>query len=173
MVGPKITGRVALLRGVNIGGNKLPMAMLTTIGEKAGFANVRTYIASGNLVFASDASEADCRERLDRLIEQEFGKRLGVVVRSADEMARIARANPFADCPGNRVVAIFIDEPLSLDGVRNQRSERLKLGERVVYVHYPDGQADTKLVIPAAKHGTARNMNTVGKLAELAREAGS
>jgi uncharacterized protein (DUF1697 family) len=164
---------VALLRGVNIGGNNLPMALLKTIGEKAGFANVRTYIASGNLIFASDAGEGECRERLDRLIEQEFGKRLGVVVRSADEMARVAKANPFADCPGNRVVAIFTDDPLSLDGVRNQKNERLELGERAIYAHYPDGQGDTKLVIPAAKHGTARNMNTVGKLAELAKEAGS
>lgn len=166
-----MTGKVALLRGVNVGGNKLEMALLKSIGEKAGFANVRTYIASGNLVFASGESEAACRERLDKLIESEFGKRLDLVVRGAAEMARIAKSNPFADCPGNRVVAIFVDGPLSLDGVRHQASERIELGERAIYVHYPDGQADTKLVIPAAKHGTARNMNTVAKLAGLAAAA--
>lgn len=168
-----MTGRVALLRGVNVGGNhKLPMERLKAIGEEAGFANVRTYIASGNLVFASGESEAKCRETLDGLIEQEFGKKLGVMVRSAAEMAQVAKGNPFADCPGNRVVAIFVDGPLSLDGVKGRKNERIELGERAIYVHYPDGQADTKLAIPAAKHGTARNMNTVAKLAELARAAG-
>src|SRR3569833_797377 len=168
-----MTGRVALLRGVNVGGNKLEMALLKSIGEKAGFENVRTYIASGNLVFASGDGEAICRERVESLIEQEFGKKLGMMVRSAAELAQVAKANPFADCPGNRVVAIFVDGPLSLEGVKGQKCERSELGERAIYVHYPDGQADTKLVIPAAKHGTARNMNTVAKLAELAKEAGA
>jgi uncharacterized protein (DUF1697 family) len=164
-----VTGRVALLRGVNVGGNhKLPMERLKAIGEEAGFANVRTYIASGNLVFASGESEAVCRERVDGLIEREFGKKIGIMVRSEAELARVAKANPFADCPGNRVVAIFIDGPLSLDGIKGQTVERVELGERAIYVHYPDGQADTKLAIPAAKAGTARNMNTVAKLAELA-----
>jgi uncharacterized protein (DUF1697 family) len=165
-------GWVALLRGVNVGGiNKLPMERLKALGELAGFANVRTYIASGNLVFDSDASEGTCRERLEAAIEAEFGKRLGVLVRSAEEMAKIVAANPFADCPGNRVVAIFIDGPLSLEGVKHHTNERLELGDRAIYAHYPDGQGVSKLAIPAAKHGTARNMNTVAKLAEMAREA--
>jgi len=168
-----MTGWVALLRGVNVGGNnKLPMERLKAIGEAAGFANVRTYIASGNLVFASDESEDAIREKLDRLIEEEAGKKLGVIVRSAAEMAEVAKCNPFADQPGNRVVAIFADGTLSLDGVRNRQTERLELGARAIYVHYPDGQADTKLVIPTAKDGTGRNMNTVAKLAEMAKAAG-
>ena len=168
-----MTGFVALLRAVNVGGNnKLPMELLKALGEQAGFANVRTYIASGNLVFASDASEAECRARLEGQIEAEVGKPLGVLVRSAEELARLAAANPFADQPGNRVIAIFTDGPLSLDGVRNCASERLELGARAIYVHYPDGQGQSKLVVPAAKQGTARNMNTVAKLAELATEAG-
>jgi len=167
-----VIGQVALLRGVNVGGNhKLPMERLKAIGEDAGFANVRTYIASGNLVFASADSEAECRERVEGLIEQEFGKKLGVLVRGAAELAQVAKANPFADCPGNRVVAIFVDGPLSLDGIKGRASERVELGERAIYVHYPDGQADTKLAIPAARAGTARNMNTVAKLAELAAAA--
>lgn len=169
-----MTGWVGLLRGVNVGGNnRLPMERLRAIGEQAGFAKVRTYIASGNLVFASDEFEDAIRATLDRLIEQEAGKKLGVVVRSAAEMAAVAANNPFADQPGNRVVAIFADGELSLEGMRNQRSERVELGKRAIYVHYPEGQADTKLVIPALRDGTARNMNTVAKLAELALEAGA
>ena len=167
-----MTGWVALLRGVNVGGNnKLPMERLRAIGEQAGFANVRTYIASGNLVFASNESEDAIRATLDRLIGEEVGRKLGVVVRSAEAMAEVATNNPFAYQPGNRVVAIFADGELSLDGMRNQRSERVELGKRAIYVHYPEGQADTKLAIPAVKDGTARNMNTVAKLDELAREA--
>ena len=75
---------IALLRAVNVGGTgKLPMAELKAMAEELGFENAQTYIASGNLIFASDASEDAIREKLDRLIEQEAGKRLGVVVRSA------------------------------------------------------------------------------------------
>jgi uncharacterized protein (DUF1697 family) len=149
------------------------MERLKAIGEQAGFANVRTYIASGNLVFASDKSEDAIREKLDALIEAEAGKKLGVVVRSAEEMAAAVERNPFADQPGNRVVAMFADGKLSLEGVKHQADEVLKLGKREIFVHYPTGQADTRLVIPAAKDGTGRNMNTVAKLAELAKAAGA
>lgn len=166
-------GWVALLRGVNVGGNnKLPMERLKAIGEAAGFANVRTYIASGNLVFASDESEEAIRAKLDRLIEQEAGKKLGVLVRSAAEMGDVAKRNPFADQPGNRVVAFFVEGKPTLDGMRHQADEVPKPGKREIFIHYPSGQARSKLMIPAMKDGTARNMNTVAKLAEMAKEAG-
>lgn len=167
-----MTGWVALLRGVNVGGNnKLPMDRLKAIGEAAGFANVRTYIASGNLVFASDESEDAIRAKLDRLIEQEAGKKLGLLVRSAEELADVAERNPFADQPGNRVVAFFVNGQPTLDGMRHQADEVPKPGKREIFIHYPSGQARSKLMIPAMKDGTARNMNTVAKLAELAKEA--
>jgi len=167
-----VTGWAALLRAVNVGGTgKVPMTVLKELGERAGFANARTYIASGNLVFASECSEAAIREALEELLEAEFGKRIGVLVRDAAELARVAKDNPFADRPGNRVMAIFADADITLEGVRHQVQEELRLGERVIYVHYPLGQADTKLVVPAAKHGTGRNMNTVAKLADMAKEA--
>jgi uncharacterized protein (DUF1697 family) len=168
-----MTGWVALLRAVNVGGTtKLPMDRLKAFGEKAGFAHVRTYIASGNLVFAGGDGEDAIRERLDALIEAEYGRRLGVVVRSAEEMAKVAARNPFAEHPANRVLALFADGPLSLDGLRHQGDEQLALGEREIFVHYPSGQGRSRLVIPAAREGTARNMNTVAKLAEMAKEAG-
>ena len=55
------------------------------------------------------------------------------------------------------------------DHARNLTNERIEVGKREIYVHYPDGQGPSKLVIPAAAKGTARNMNTVAKLAELAK----
>jgi uncharacterized protein (DUF1697 family) len=96
-----------------------------------------------------------------------------VMVRTAKEMAGVVAANPFTDEPGNRVVAIFLDEAPPADALaqaQNVANERMALGRREIYVHYPDGQGRSKLRIPAAAAGTARNMNSVAKLAVLAKE---
>ncbi|QWT19827.1 DUF1697 domain-containing protein [Bacillus sp. NP157] len=93
------------------------------------------------------------------------------MVRTAAEMAAVLAANPFPDAPGNRVVAIFLDAPPPKDAlasVRHQANEEIRLGKREIYVRYDDGMASSKLVIPAAKAGTARNINTVAKLTDLA-----
>jgi uncharacterized protein (DUF1697 family) len=166
-----VTGWVALLRAVNVGGTgKLSMAELKALCEELGLAQVRTYIASGNVVFASDRSEAVLRQSIAAALLERYGKPIGVLVRSAADMAELAASNPWPDRPGNRVVAIFVDEPLSLDGMSGQRDEVVKLGSRAIYVDFAEGQADSRLRIPCAKAGTARNMNTVRKLAEMAGE---
>ena len=88
-------------------------------------------------------------------------------------MTAVAAANPFASQPGNRVIAIFLDEAPPTDTAKqakNVADERVALGRREIYVHYPSGQGLSKLRIPAAASGTARNMNTVAKLAQLVRE---
>lgn len=165
---------VALLRAVNVGGTgKLPMAELKAMCESAGFAGVRTYIASGNVVFASALDEAAVKAALERQLAAYAGKPVGVLVRTALEMAGVLAANPFPEAPGNRVVAIFLDAPPPTDAltdVRGQVGERLALGRREIYVHYGDGMADSRLAIKAAAQGTARNMNTVGRLAAMAAE---
>jgi uncharacterized protein (DUF1697 family) len=95
------------------------------------------------------------------------------MVRTAKEMAGVVAANPFDDEPGNRVVAIFLDGAPpkdSLESAKNVADERMALGRREIYVHYPGGQGKSKLRIPAAASGTARNMNSVKKMAELAEE---
>ncbi|MCP1375287.1 DUF1697 domain-containing protein [Dyella lutea] len=165
---------VALLRAVNVGGTgKLPMAELKAMCESAGFAGVRTYIASGNVVFASALDEAAVKAALERQLAAYAGKPVGVLVRTALEMAGVLAANPFPEAPGNRVVAIFLDAPPPKDAltdVRGQAGERLALGRREIYVHYGDGMADSRLAIKAAAQGTARNMNTVGRLAAMAAE---
>ena len=164
-----MTGWAALLRAVNVGGTgKLPMAELKALCEGLGLEQVRTYIASGNVVFASDCSEAELRESIEAALFAKYQKTFGVLVRSAGELAELAAQNPWPDRPGNRVVAIFVDETLSLDGVTGQRGEVVELGSRAIYVDYHDGMADSRLRIPCAKAGTARNMNTVRKLAEMA-----
>ena len=165
---------VALLRAVNVGGTgKLPMSELKAICEELGFTSVRTYIASGNVVFASRKSESAIKRDLEKALAAYAGKPVGVMVRSAAEMAQVAADNPFPKPAPNRTMAIFLDDAPPKDtlaAVRGQKDEEIKLGKREIYVHYGEGMAKSKLVIPAAKTGTARNMNTVAMLAKMAAE---
>ena len=164
-----MTGWAALLRAVNVGGTgKLPMTELKALCEGLGLEQVRTYIASGNVVFASESSEAALRDSIGQALLEKYSKQIGVLVRSAAELAGLAAQNPWPDRPGSRTAAIFVDGPLTLDGVTGQRDEVIAFGARVIYVDYRNGMADTRLRIPCAKAGTARNMNTVRKLAEMA-----
>jgi len=168
-----MTAFVALLRAVNVGGTgKLPMAKLRDLCERLGFSKVRTIIASGNVVFESDKSEAAVKAALERALEAYAGKPVGVMVRTGNEMAAVLAANPFGSAPPNFTVAIFLDHPPpagALDGITGRNDEEVALGGREIYVHYPSGQGRSKLKIAAAKAGTARNMNTVATLAEWAK----
>jgi len=165
---------VALLRAVNVGGTgKLPMSELKAMCEELGFAAVRTYIASGNVVFTSRKSEAVIKTALEKRLHAYAGAPVGVLVRSAAEMAQVSADNPFPKATPNRTVAIFLDRAPpedALANIRGRNSEELRLGRREIYVHYGDGMGTSKLVIPAAKTGTARNMNTVATLAKMAAE---
>jgi uncharacterized protein (DUF1697 family) len=167
-----MTAYVALLRAINVGGaGKLPMMALTGLCVEAGFARVKTYIASGNVVFQSDASEAEVRSALERRLEAYMGRPAPVLVRSASEIAQTLARNPFPQEPGNRVMALFFDgAPPSdpLEGASGVQGEEVRVGKRELFVFYPDGMAKTRLRLLAEKTGTARNMNTVAKLAAMA-----
>ena len=165
---------IALLRAVNVGGTgKLAMSELKTMCEEVGFTSVKTYIASGNVVFQSRKSEGAIKTALEKRLEAYAGKPVGVLVRSAAEMAQVAADNPFAKLAPNRTMALFLDRAPpadTLNDVRGQKDEKIRLGRREIYVHYGEGMGTSKLVIPAAKAGTARNMNTVATLAKMAGE---
>ena len=169
-----MTAFVALLRAVNVGGTgKLPMSELKAMCEELGFGSVRTYIASGNVVFTSRKSESAIKSVLEKRLAAYAGKPVGVMVRTAADMAQVAADNPFPKAAPNRTVAIFLDDKPPKDtvaDVRGQKDELIKLGRREIYVHYGDGMGQSKLVIPAAKLGTARNLNTVATLAKMAAE---
>ena len=162
---------VALLRAVNVAGTgKLPMTDLRAMGEELGFANVRTFIASGNLLFDSDASEAEVKAALEARLETYAGKRVPVLVRTGEELAAIVVANPFPDAHGSRHMVFFYDAPPPPDLIaqcRNIQGERLALGTRELHVDYGEGIRFTKLKIPAKEDHTGRNMNSVKKLAEM------
>lgn len=164
-------GYAALLRAVNVGGTgKLPMAELKRMGVEAGFEAVSTYIASGNLIFRSPHDEATVRAIIEKAMEAYAGKPVGVHVRTAEELAALVARNPFAHCAPNRVLAILVDGPIPADAIeqaKNRRDEEIAIGEREIFVHYGDGLADSRLGIPAGAKGTARNINTLTKLAAL------
>lgn len=167
---------IALLRAVNVGGTgKLPMTELKSMCEHAGFTDVRTYIASGNVVFNSSKTGTEVKTALEKAMLAYAGKPVAVLVRSAQEMADVLTNNPFPDAAPNRVVAIFLDHtpaPDTFDNLTGRRNEEIALGKREIYVHYCDGMGDSTLKIPDAASGTARNMNTVAKLAAMASPDG-
>ena len=167
-----MTKYVALLRAVNVGGTgKLPMTELKSMCDSSGFLNARTYIASGNVVFESNLSESAVKAKLEKCLASYAGKPVEVLVRTGPEMAAILAKNPFKSRAPNATVAIFLEERPPKDALKTitgQAEEEVALGTREIYVHYGAGMGRSKLRIPAAKKGTARNMNTVAKLADWA-----
>lgn len=167
-------GFVALLRAVNVGGTgKLPMSDLATMARATGFTRVRTYIASGNLVFDSPLTESEVKASLERALAGYAGKPVAVMVRTAAEMAAVLDANPFPDKAPNHTVVVFLDGPPPgnwLDGLVAPGGEQVRAGAREIYIHYGEGMARSRLKLPAAAVGTARNINTVSRLAAMARE---
>lgn len=169
-----MTNYSALLHAVNVGGtSKLPMTELKALCDGLGFIGARTYIANGNVVFASDKSATDVKAMLEQALEVHMGKAVGVQVRTQAEMQAVLEGNPFPGREGSRTLVVFIDTPPLADTAitaTGQTTEEIVLGAREVYIYYPDGMGRSKLKLPIVKTGTGRNINTVGKLAAMAAE---
>ena len=166
-----MTRYVALLRAVNVGGTgKLPMTELKSMCSEAGFARVETYIASGNVVFTSNAGPSRVKAKLEARLLAHFGKPMGVAVRTASEMLAVLRANLFLRRSRSTLTHSSSTSPLRAMA----RSHGLgKVGRRghsgIGRSSFTgNGMGRSKLKIPAPIMGTARNMNTVAKLAEIA-----
>ncbi|HEY4077654.1 MAG TPA: DUF1697 domain-containing protein [Rhizomicrobium sp.] len=163
---------IALLRSVNVGGTaKFPMADLKSLCEDAGFTKVKTYIASGNVLFEAEHGEEKVKAILEKRVQAYVGRSIPVLVRTAAQMAAVAKTNPFPKTDPAHTVAIFLDEPPAKDTAATARGrtiEEIRLGKREIYVHYGKGMGNTKLKLRAAENGTARNINTIMKLAALA-----
>ena len=168
-----MTRFVALLRAVNVAGHgKLAMSDLVRLCEGIGFEDVRTYIASGNVVFQSDMNATAVKANLEAALLQFCGRSVPVMVRDADEIAAAFEACPFQSAPGNQVAVVFLDDaPLAdaLSDMPGATDEVAALGIREIYIHYPSGMGRSKLRLKALEPGTARNMNTVKRLVEMAR----
>jgi uncharacterized protein (DUF1697 family) len=175
-----MTTYIALLRGINVGGNKMvAMAELRALLTTLGFQDVKTVLQSGNVVFRA---RTQASAKLEKLLEQEAAKALGVScdfhVRTADEWRAMIAANPFADearrDPGHVHVTCF-KTPLDRAAVKKVQGEItgrevLQADGRHLYMVFPDGMGTSKatpLVARRLSGGTARNWNTVLKLASL------
>ncbi len=176
---------VGLLRGVNVGGhNKVPMAELRAGLTESGFGDVASYIASGNLVFRADDGPADdIAATIHDVIADRFGLDIAVVVRTADQLATVVAANPFAElaeAEPKAVQCFFTSSPVgadALDDVDQERfaPDRATAAAGELFAAYPEGMARSKLttaVLDRVAGGptTGRNWNTVRKLDEMARQ---
>lgn len=130
-----MTRYVALLRAVNVGGTgALPMAKLKAVCVEAGFVGVETYIASGNAIFDGKATAARVKAELEARLLAHAKKPVGVMVRTAAEMAGVLEANPFARTEPGYTVIVFLDAPPPRDaldhavGVNGERMARSASG---------------------------------------------
>jgi uncharacterized protein (DUF1697 family) len=166
-----MTTYIALLRAVNVGGTgKISMAALKVLCAELGFGRIETYMASGNVIFDSEATAADVRRNLEDKLRIHADKAIGVIVRTAVEMKTVLKRSPFPNKESNLTYTFFLNETPSqtaLDHVRGCNGEVIGLGTREIYVYYPKGMGLSKLQIPAARSATSRNMNTVAKLVEI------
>jgi uncharacterized protein (DUF1697 family) len=174
---------VALLRGINVGGHKkVPMAQLREVLEGAGFADVKTYVQSGNVVLTAPPrrSPAKVGREIEAAIEREFGFDVTVVMRTRDEIAALVEDDPLGDVATNPTyrVVVFLAEKLDPKRVADVdpaafAPEAFALRDYEIVMWAPDGQRDSKLVKTLSEKrtgvvGTARNWKTVLKLLDLA-----
>ena len=180
-----MTIHIALLRGVNVGGHQpVAMSALRDLLTELGFAGARSLLQSGNLVFRSDARTA---AGLERMLELDAGKRLGLqadfLIRTAKEWKEVVARNPFrkeAERDPSHLVVMFLKSATNLKDVKAVQAalagpEMIKADGRQVYIVYPSGigrsrLSNTFLERKLGIRGTARNWNTVIKIAALANE---
>ena len=171
--------RICLLRGVNVGGVKVPMAELKAIAVEAGFANPRTLLASGNLVIESDADPTDVEARLEKGIAAHFGRPIEVIVRTPAQWSALMAANPFTDeagIDGSKLLVMVMKARIKDGAVEALRGfaadgERVEPAGGDLFFWHPDGLGRSKMAEKAQPRligiGTGRNWNTVRKLAAM------
>lgn len=172
---------VALLRGINVGGNKkVPMAELRELAGKLGWQQVATYIASGNVLFAGKQTAAAAERALEQAIARHFGFEVPVVVRTAAQWRAFAAGSPFRDAEKARPNALHLGSSKATPGrgAAAALQQYAKSGERIVidggaiWIDFAGGVAGSKLT-PAVLDRlvgspvTMRNWKTVQAIAGL------
>jgi uncharacterized protein (DUF1697 family) len=178
-----VARQVVLLRGVNLASrNRIAMAELRETLAEAGFADVRTYVQSGNVVLTSTSKPEQTARRCKNLIRERFGLDIEVVVRTRAELARVVERNPLGDVAKDpkRYQVTFLAGELPGETVRKLEAaaadaERFVAAGREIYAWHPNGVARSKLWALLAGRGlgvtaTSRNWTTVEKLLELASD---
>lgn len=175
--------RLALLRGINVGGRSLPMAELRGLAEGLGWDRVATYIQSGNLLFDATGSDAELAAALERAIEERYGFKVPVVVRAAAQLRAYLDGNPFDEAARESPKALLLLVPKRPPGadVEARLQARAENGERVgragdgLWIWFPNGIARSKLsplLIDKLvdSPATSRNWRTVARLHEMLAE---
>ena len=174
---------VAMLRGVNVGGNnRLSMEALRAVCLALGLRGTVTYIQSGNLVYQQDQGDADTMARkLEAAILDKFGFQPAVLLRTPAELRKAVANNPFAnraDVQPNHLLTVFLAQAPSRP-MREQilalpsDPEEMHFRGRELYIFYPDGMARPRIPLARIEKmlqcpTTARNWNTVNKLLAMA-----
>lgn len=179
-----MTVYIALLRGINVGGNKLiKMADLKALYQASGLRNVQTLLQSGNVVFAADGADSEALARqLEAALQASHGFHSELFLRTVDEWRAIVAGAPYTPEqlaePSKLLVLILAAAPSETAFAdllaAHQGSEVVMLGERALYVYYPDGMGRSKFDHPLIERklklsATGRNWNTVTKLLALAQ----
>jgi uncharacterized protein (DUF1697 family) len=175
--------QIALLRGINVGGNKLVgMAALRELLAGNGYDDVRTYLQSGNVLLSSAAPPARLERDLEELIADGLGVDLQVFVRTRDELADVIERDPLRDVvddPAKYLVSFLSAKPKAAVvrelAALDAEPERFVISGRELYAWHPGGIGRSALrnVLTEKKLGvsaTGRNWKTVTKLLELADE---
>jgi uncharacterized protein (DUF1697 family) len=172
-----MSNHVALLRGINVGGNrKLPMAELRALAEDLGLDEPRTYVASGNLVFASPLEGDGLEAKLEQAIAERFGFKVDVIVRAATQWAAYLAANPFpkeSEATPNFVMLSVGKQAATDDHVaalRAKASDNEKVERRgdALWIWFGDGAGRSKIGTgPAKSVWTTRNWRTVLAIDEM------
>jgi len=172
---------IAFLRGINLGPNRrMAMADLRAWLAELGYADVRTHIQSGNVVFGSNDSAAEVTRQLEKQIEAKAGFPVGCVVRTPAQLRKVIAANPFPDADDNaKLVVAFLSGPLDPGRLAEVdpdtfAPDRFHLGKTEIYLWYPNGIHPSKMpgvLLTDRRLGvssTMRNWNVVTRMLELA-----
>jgi uncharacterized protein (DUF1697 family) len=174
---------IALLRGINVSGQKLiKMHDLRAAFEALGFANVRTYIQSGNVVFDANSKSADALGRqIVGQIASTFGFDVPVLVRTDSQMKLLMSSNPFvndAAIPTSELYVAFLSAAAPANAVELLQplataQEQMRLHGSEIYLRYPSSYGKSKLTHGAMEKKlslvtTIRNWNTISALAAMA-----
>jgi uncharacterized protein (DUF1697 family) len=176
-----VARHAVLLRGINLGPhNRVSMPQLRAALQEAGFADVQTYLQSGNVVLSSGESTKRVVATCERVISDRLGLGVAVVARSRAELAAVVERDPIpgAAADPKRYQVSFLSAGLGVDVVRKLEEaaapdEQLVVERREVYAWHPAGVARSRLWAVLAGKGlgvvaTSRNWTTVTKLLELA-----
>ena len=178
-----MTTYIALLRGINVGGNnKIDMKQLKSACAEGGFADVRTYINSGNVIFKSDQDAAAVQSACESLIKAQFGLSIAVSVLTAGELAEALANAPdwWGKGPDSRHNAIFVIPPATAEGVCAEvgeikpEYEQCAYFGKLIFWSAPMATFSQTRWSAVSKRATyqkitIRNANTAFKLAELAK----